>query len=250
MNEGWVPKEHFKGDPKMWRPAEQWLDRGNFFRTIGQLRNELKSTQAQVAEAFKQGERLAQAQFNERLAELKAIRRKALQEGDLDTADKIEDQIDEHKENRNKPAPVKTTPETPPEFFQFIQRNPWYQTDAVMQATANAVGAMFIKENPRAVPADLYFHVEKTMKAKFPDLYGGKVLREKVQPNTEGNSSQRNSSNQAKPFAKYKEQMNEMELGIMKNLIRGNPKRFPNEEAYLKEYASAVDAENKRFSRG
>jgi hypothetical protein len=250
MNEGWVPKEHFKGDPKQWRPAEQWLDRGNFFRTISQLRDELKTTKAQVAEAFKQGEKIATAQYNERLQELKAIRRKALQEGDLDTADKIEDQIEEHRENKNKAQPVKATIDTPPEFYQFVQRNPWYQTDAIMQATANAVGAQFVQANPRAQPADLYNYVETMMKQRFPDLYGGKVLREKVAPSTETSSGNRAQTTQANTFKKYKDGMNEMELGIMKTMIRAHPKRFPNEEAYLKEYAKAVDAESKRYGRG
>ena len=40
--EGWVPKEEWTGDPAQWRPAKEFLDRGELFKKIEeQVRKEL-----------------------------------------------------------------------------------------------------------------------------------------------------------------------------------------------------------------
>jgi hypothetical protein len=49
MERGWTPKDQWKGDPAQWRPADVWLDRGEFLQTIQGLKSELNATKAQVA---------------------------------------------------------------------------------------------------------------------------------------------------------------------------------------------------------
>ena len=243
MQEGWTPKDQWKGDPKEWRDAPAWIDRGQLLRTITSLRGEVKNatTQltAQVGAAFKQGKAIADAQYNEKLAELKAVRRQALEEQDFVTADKLEDKIDELKENREKPQTEAKVQNVPQEFYTFVARNPWYDKNSVMKHTANAVGAQFVSTNPNATPADLYWHVEQQMKENFPQLYGGKTVKNSALPSTEGGGSQgtKSSSNGDASLLSLKKDMSDMDISIMKNLIKGGT--FKNEAEYLAEYAKA-----------
>lgn len=243
MNDGWTPKDQWRGDPDKWRPADVWVDRGQMIRTISALRGEVKNTTAQltaqVGAAFKQGKAIAEAQFKEQIGELKAARRQALEQGDFVTADKLDDRIDQVKENQNKPVDIPTVRGIPPEFNVFVDRNPWYNTNSVMQHTANAVGAQFLKDKPNGTPAELYWHVESQMKENFPQLYGGRTTKgNSPVPGTEsGGTSGKSSTSGDAELAGLKRDMSDMDLGIMKTLVKNGD--FKNEAEYLKEYAKA-----------
>jgi len=34
MEQGWVPQDQWEGDPEQWRPAKEFLDRGELFKKI------------------------------------------------------------------------------------------------------------------------------------------------------------------------------------------------------------------------
>lgn len=236
MQEGWTPKDKWTGDPKQWRDAAAWIDRGQLIRTISSLRGEVRKLEPQVAHAFKQGQAIADANYREKLAELKAIRRRSLEEGDFATADQLEDKIDELKENKNVAAPISKVADVPPEYHTFTARNPMYLTDSLYQHTANAVGAQFLKENSNATPADLYWHVENTMKKGFPHFYGGKVVdnKNKPLPATESGGGGKGAETTSAEFSSIKKSMSDMDLSIMKTYIKQGV--FKNEGEYLTEY--------------
>src|SRR5574339_102086 len=163
MQRGWTPKEQWKGNPADWRPADVWLDRGEMLGTIQHLRDKLDVTQKQVAEAFKQGQKLAKAKYEDELNLLREMRKDAMREGDVDKIDVLETKIDEVKEKIRAPEPtpsgVNFTP--PPEFAIFTQRNPWYNDPGKvrMRYVADGIGMEFMRANPKALPAELYYFV-------------------------------------------------------------------------------------------
>jgi hypothetical protein len=134
-------------------------------------------------------------------------------------------------------APMpKTATTPPPEFGIFEQRNPWYNADNVLHHTADAVGFEFLRVNPQATPAMLYSYVEKTMREKFPEL-DGKPVKGPPSPGSSPNVPKQGGSGVKTNYTALKANMNELERGIMKNLVSTGV--YPNEEAYLKDYASA-----------
>lgn len=244
MAEGWTPRDQWKGDPKDWRTAESWIDRGNFMRTIQQLRAENRANEARVEAAFKTGQKLAEANYNERLAELKEIKLKAYEEGRFDVAQKVEDQIDDLKDRKTEfvQQDVKKQFTPPPEFLTFQARNNWYQKPGFEDQSlyADSIGMAFRRSNPNATNADLYWHVENKMKQQFPNLYGGTVLRKEnaALPGTEsGTNRNGHSTTVDSGLEKIKSGMNEMERSIMRTMIKSGT--FKNEAEYLKEYAKA-----------
>jgi hypothetical protein len=236
--QGWTPKDQWKGDPKEWRPADQWLDRGRFFRTIDAQKQTIAGLEKQVAQSYEMGRKLAEADFKEKINDLKEIRRQALTEQDFVTADKVEEQIDTLKENaqRTIPKPAANLP-VPPEFHVFQDRNPWYgQHRPVLYHTANAIGIEFLKQNPTSSPADLYWHVEKSMKEEFPNLEGKttETKERKLPANDGGGSQSGGSKGDSSSYAGVERNMTELDRSIMNTLVK--QKTFGSKEEYLKQY--------------
>lgn len=240
VTQGWQTEKDWVAsgkDAKTWRPAEQWLDRGAFFKKIGELNSELASTKAQVSEAFKTGQRIAEANFKAEIDELKAQRRVAQQEGDFETADKIDEKIDEKKEQFKQPTvktPTNLAP--PPEYDLFLDRNPWYNTDSVLHFAADGLGYEYKRLNPQAKPADLYWFVEQKMKEKFPELGGKQKETAKLPPSPDSAANNRGSAPAKGSMSEARRNMDEMEVSIMKTLIKNGD--FKSEEDYLKQYAA------------
>ena len=42
--QGWKPKEEYEGDPEKWRPAKEFVERGELFGKIDTMGKELKET--------------------------------------------------------------------------------------------------------------------------------------------------------------------------------------------------------------
>lgn len=237
--QGWQSEEDWVAsgkDVKQWRPAESWLDRGDFFKTISNLNGKIVQQEKLIVAAFEQGRKLEQTKLKEEIEELKEQRKTARQEGDFEAADKIDDKIDAVKEKQDAPmpkAPATITP--PPEFGVFRQRNPWYDKDVALHFAADGIGGEFLRQNPRASNADLYWHVEQVMAQRFPEIRG-KTATAPPSPSGAGGSVKSNTAS-AGASSKLEAQMSDMEKEIMKTLIKGGT--FKNKEEYLKEYAAA-----------
>ena len=50
LDQGWVPQDEWQGDPDDWRPAKEFIDRGELFRKIDELKNENKRIKQGVEE--------------------------------------------------------------------------------------------------------------------------------------------------------------------------------------------------------
>jgi hypothetical protein len=243
QQEGWMPKEDWieaGHDPKQWRPADVWKDRGEFFKTINSLKQELQLTKRQVQGAFIQGQKMAEAVYNQQLSELKSARREAMANQDIETVEKIEEKMDELKSKQNAPAPqvpqqAQNLP-VPQEFNDFVDRNPWYNKDPILHYAADGIGYEFLRVNPNASPETLYRFVERKMKEKFPEIASTRKMP--PSPNESGNTL-RGGASTAKggSLSALKSGMSDMERSIMKTLVSTG--QFKNEEEYLKAYQTA-----------
>lgn len=243
--QGWTTKEEWVNsgrDAKDWRPADVWLDRGEFFREIRALKQKNQSLEAQVAESYQTGRKLAEAQFKKELDELRAARRVALDEGDAATAIKIQDVIEEKKEAAEASMPKQASQQfaPPPEYNIFTQRNPWYTTDRVLTHTADAIGFEFKRMNPNATAADLYWHVEQEMIKNFPKLrpQGSAQPADKLPPMEGSRQVTKGGKTEGESLSAVEKGMSQMERDIMNTLIKTKSYKGTKED-YLKEYAKA-----------
>lgn len=165
--QGWVPKDEWDGDPDQWRPAKEFVDRGELFKKIDDQNRTIKEFQKTLTEFAKHHSNVKETEYKRALADLKAQKKEALVEGDADALVDIDERIELVKEaQRNeRPTAVPVVQEVNPMFAAWEQRNGWYNTQPAMRAYADRIGNEL---GSRGVsPTDLLAHVEREVKKEF-----------------------------------------------------------------------------------
>lgn len=171
---GWHPLAEFRGDPDRWVDAETFVKRAhasvplmreNLKRLTNHLTRSdkeiagLKDTVAEQVQAIKDLTRLArtanQAGYDRALRELEAERREAVRSGDEEAFEQVEERIHalrEAREPAEEPAPPAAPeppkPQLPPEIVDFIDENPWFNTDPDLQRAMTGAHQAVMARHP------------------------------------------------------------------------------------------------------
>lgn len=181
MEQGWVPLEDWKAagrDEAEWRPAKEFVERGELYKSIHTTKKELKQTQAALTALQRHHQFVFEKAYTQALRDLRAEKRLAMREGDFERLEEIETEIeqltDNHVQERQALAATQAAAQAQhiPEFEMFTQRNPWYLSDKQLRDEADAIG--FIYLNNGGDKSTLLQHVEKEVKRKFPEKFGVK----------------------------------------------------------------------------
>jgi hypothetical protein len=175
MDSGWVPKDQWKGDPDAWRPAKEFNERGELFNRIKDQTRQLNELK-QAVNFLTEGQKNQYiAGFNEAMNKLKAQRNAALEQGDLVAAAKIDDKLDEVKEQAKEAKQAVQTAQVAPgpsdTYKSWHVRNQWYMQDKILTRVADAIGATFKEENPAATEAEMLSYVSKEIKKEYPSKF-------------------------------------------------------------------------------
>ena len=174
LENGWVPKEEFKGDPEKWVEAAEYLRRGELFKKIELQSRELKDMRQALLGMKKLHADVAEVEYRRALDTLKAQKKDALEKGDADAviaADERIDLIREHQRQANAEvsAPTAGSGDQHPVFVDWVSRNSWYQSHTAMRAYADAIGAELAG---RGVPPEQVLkEVEKEVRKEFPQRF-------------------------------------------------------------------------------
>lgn len=131
---GWCPKEEWRGDPNKWVPADEFVRRGRLFDEIHTLKNELKSVKDGAKQLLEHNKKIEQATREKVLAELKAQRREAIESGDVDAVDQLDNRIQEQMKQPEEPEQEAEAPQNniPEPIVQWAKVNPWFEKDQEM----------------------------------------------------------------------------------------------------------------------
>lgn len=175
---GWVPKEEWKGDEEQWKPAQQFVEDGEktlpLFKAkvekeLGELKGELKDAKKANAEFgdffrdFKARQEKETADLREQLV---AKRQQAIDESDgqaFTTADKELRELDAQ--------PVQTFP---PETKQWLQENPWYETNDDLAIYADGVADRLVQQGYVGGSKAYWDELTTRVKDRFPDEFENK----------------------------------------------------------------------------
>jgi hypothetical protein len=175
INEGWRPKEEWKGDEDDWKDAKTFLRDGELFRKIEEVKRENKNLRAAQLALKGHYEKVKETEYNRAIENLKAQKKEALREGDTDRAVDIDDKIDAKKEEieqlRRIEQQVQQEPEIHPDFARWVDRNKWYETNQEVREFADALGVAYKKTHMAASPKDVLEHVEDRVAKGYPDLF-------------------------------------------------------------------------------
>src|SRR3990167_11561588 len=219
-DQGWVSKDEWVESGKSaddWRPAKEFVDRGELFKSIHTTKRELKQTQAQLSALERHHQYVFERAKKTALDELKRDRRQAMIEQDPEAVEAIEEQIEETQKQfevekaQLAGAQQAANPTPPPEFESWKNKNNWYESDEDMHDYADATGLIYIQRNPSAKPAEVLRHVDTKMKKQFPDKFETK----KVAPYPTASSDKTLRANKKTDSF----ELDEMEKEIMKTVV-------------------------------
>jgi predicted metal-dependent hydrolase len=170
--QGWVPQEEWEGDPEQWRPAKEFLDRGELFKKIEDQNRTIKEFKKALEDLKGHHAKTREVEYKRALETLKAQKVQAIEDGDAQSVVKLDDQIDLVKEEQRKLAAQAQEPSVPelnPEFVAWVDRNKWYERDENMKIFADALGQKLSAagRNPSAVLAE----VERQVREEFPHKF-------------------------------------------------------------------------------
>lgn len=164
---GWRPQDEYDGEPTKWVDANIFVARAPLFEKIEQQNKRLKETDKTLQELKAFQSKIAETEYKRALDTLKHQRRAALEEGDVVAAEDIRDQMDELKQK----PPVETKINAvPKEFTDWVEDNPWYESDEDMRDFADSRGNKLGK-NGDLSPAQVLKRVAEDTKKAFPDKF-------------------------------------------------------------------------------
>lgn len=177
-DQGWVSKEEWVESGKSadeWRPAKEFVERGELYKSIHQTKRELKQTQAALDALQRHHQMVYDKAYQTALSDLKQQKRQAIREGNLEDLEAVEERIDELQEQRVKEKEQfveaqRNQSGPPPELVDFQSRNPWYGVDKGMTDDADAAGFVHLKNG--GSKETLLAHVEKEMRKRYPEKFG------------------------------------------------------------------------------
>lgn len=191
---GWVPKEEFKGDPNKWRPADEFVERGENELPImrERLRHqdkqlaELKETIKQFADYHSKTEQRA---YQQAYTDLKQRQIQAVADGNTAEFVKLDGEIQKLTTEIAEAKPITVPQDDPtehPEYKAWKTKNGWFESDKEMTAYANNIGA-YIRQTTDLSGMDFLHAVTKEVKAKFPSKFENP--RRNEAPAVEGSSA-------------------------------------------------------------
>lgn len=177
--QGWMPKKDWVElgrDENEWRPAKEFVDRGELYKSIHTTKRELKQTQQALDALQRHHKYVFEKAHQQALKDLRADKRQAIRNEDFELLEKIETEIeeltDQYKQESQVVANATSVPQSggAPAFQSFVDKNQWYVTDKQLRDEADAAGFIFLNNGGNR--EELFTHVEKEMKRKFPEKFG------------------------------------------------------------------------------
>ena len=241
---GWVPKDDFKGNPELWKDAESFVKDG--YEVLPILRERLKkvtSTQEETNAKLARTESLLktltehhkkteESAYKRALADLKAEQRKAVQDNDIETFDKIDEQINKLE----KPKEPEGADNLDPEFLSWKAENKWYETDPELSVYADFVAGFVEKTTGLKGGRAFYDKVAEEVKTRYPDKFKN-PNREKVDAVEAGGGGDNNAGPTKKGKKTYSN-MPQDAKDACDELVRGGVMK---KEDYVKEYYELVE---------
>ncbi|MDE3022466.1 MAG: hypothetical protein KGI54_11475 [Pseudomonadota bacterium] len=172
MESGWVPEDQWQGDPELWRPAKEYVDRGELFKKIDDQNRTIKDFKRALDDLKGHHAKVRETEYARALVALKEQKKTALEDGDAAGVIKIDDQIDLVKEEQKRlamPQQTQQTSEAAPEFTNWVARNKWYDTSEPMRAYADSLGRKLAAAGTST--EEVLREVERQVKQEFPHKF-------------------------------------------------------------------------------
>ena len=171
--QGWKPKEEYEGDPDKWRPAKEFVERGELFGKIDSMGKELKETRKALKMLQEHHSKVKETEFKNAVQELKSLQKRHLEEGNSDGYLETTELLNDLKTEQKAREVVGQNTQAPPDprFISWASENKWYEKDPEMREYADVVGMGYAQRNPGLDPEEVLQYVTKQVKSRFSDKF-------------------------------------------------------------------------------
>ena len=221
---GWRPKEQFKGDPNLWKPAKDYIKAGAEIQRG--LSRDLKELRGTVDTMTRTQAAILEQTLAEQRDKLVARYNRAVEDGDAQTSFQVGRQIDNLNGQAQALQPQPQIQPAPPEAIDWVERNTWFNQDPLARDLALAVAERYANAGHDAETQ--LAAAEREVRKLYPHLFGAasKPPPEVHQPGGRSGSGGRKGSTYADLPLAAKEVARDMaERGVI-----------PNKEAYAIQY--------------
>lgn len=186
VSKGWKPKEKWVedgGTEEDWKPAKVFNEIGALKESLSEKEKETKKLNKVVILMKEHHLHVREAAVKEAVDALRAERKAALQKEDFGKAEDLRDQIDDLREKAAQPdatlpreveqAIRQEAHDPDPEFFKFLDRNPWYKPGGKDEVSkkADALGYSYHLNNPDWSFREVIKQVEADVKKLYPEKF-------------------------------------------------------------------------------
>jgi hypothetical protein len=207
---GHVSQEEWKGDPKRWTPAKEFVEKGENILPIlrkrvegleGDLKSVTSHNKKEIAEVKRIAEetayKRAKAEYDQKMHDLDKKELDAFQEGDAEKFQKVK----QEKQKLEEPEKVTATPakdvdanNPDPVFVKWQEKNGWYGDDDELALYADAVGTRIAQANPDITFGEILPQVTDKVKAAFPHKFENERRKDPGNVESGGSGKQKNGN--------------------------------------------------------
>lgn len=232
---GWRPKTEWEGDPEDFVEAREFVQRKSLYDKISSVSKDNKELRKVVEKLSEHNAKMEEYTRKEILKDLQKARKAALEDGNADALNEIDEAIIDYKlrEKEEKAKPVEQVKEPSKEQFEAWQtKNSWFNSNRAMTAFAKDVANEYISEYGRDNPMAVLKHVEEEVRKEFPEKFSN--------PNTKRSTGVESSSTGKVNSSESKYSLTEEERKIGMSFVRA--KAIPSLEEYAKQLAKRKGA--------
>jgi hypothetical protein len=173
--QGWRPKDEFDGDASKWVSAETFVAKGELIDKIESLGKKLKDSEKTINMLKDHHARVKETEFRNAVAFLKAQKKEAYEQGDVDRIIELDDKIAEFRETEKRQkeeiAAQSSNGSTHPDFEAWVSENKWYDKDTEMRGDADSIGATYKRNNPSKTANEVLDYVTTRIKKLYPEKF-------------------------------------------------------------------------------
>ena len=177
--QGWVPQDEWDGDPTQWRDAQVFLERGEYFKTMGTQRKQIDKLNTMVEKMANIQAATREDERQKVLKELSDKKVSAMEDGEFERVATIDNEM---SKIRSEPAMAVPSIEgqteqkyTQDQIADYIDKNSWYRTNSDMRQYADSVAVGFRSNNPNTTIDDVLEYTDKEVKIRYPEQFGKQV---------------------------------------------------------------------------
>lgn len=186
---GWVAKEEFKGDPDRWRPAEEFLERGETLLPLLKRDNErlhgrltevetlLKETREASRELLAFTSKSEERAYTRAKAEIQFKIEQAAATADPTAVRAGMQELDALNAEHVKPAPKREEVDRPkvagdPVIQDWISKEEWFTKSPALNTYATEVFGEIERAHPGMSKAEMLIETKRRTMDKFPEKFG------------------------------------------------------------------------------